>query len=250
MNVFISWSGERSEAVAEALRRFLEDVIQAVKPFMSAADIEAGAAWAETLRTKLESTDFGILCLTPENLDSPWILFEAGALSKAVDKAHVCPYLLELSATDLKWPLAQFNANLADRDGTWKIVQAINEAMKKDGLSEKQLERAFARCCPELSKTLAKVPDVAEKKKPGRTDRELLEEVLELLRGQARARSSVFSGHPVRGGYRPRFVPEKVVLSADRPPAPAWSLEGRDVIVVGSAGPPDEDSSQASDQEE
>src|SRR5258707_599889 len=42
MRVFLSWSGERSAAVAAAFPEWLPNVIQAVQPWMSASDIEQG----------------------------------------------------------------------------------------------------------------------------------------------------------------------------------------------------------------
>jgi hypothetical protein len=110
MKLFLSWSGARSQAIAEALREWLPKVIQAVKPWMSAIDIDRGARWSSDIAVELSDTSFGILCITPENLNAPWIHFEAGALSKTLEKSLVCPYLLELEPTDLKGPLVQFNA--------------------------------------------------------------------------------------------------------------------------------------------
>jgi hypothetical protein len=45
MKVFISWSGERSKAVAKVLRRRLGNIIQAVDPYMSDQDIDKGVRW-------------------------------------------------------------------------------------------------------------------------------------------------------------------------------------------------------------
>ena len=86
MKVFISWSGERSRSIAEALREWLPDVIQAVKPWLSAEDIDKGARWSSDLAHELEDAHVGVICLTPENLEEPWIHFEAGALSKTTRK--------------------------------------------------------------------------------------------------------------------------------------------------------------------
>jgi hypothetical protein len=56
---------------------------------MSAADIDKGAKWSTEISRELEQANFAVSCLTPENLNEPWLLFEAGALSKK-DGAQVC----------------------------------------------------------------------------------------------------------------------------------------------------------------
>jgi hypothetical protein len=56
-------------------------VIQACKnqTYMSDRDNEAGILWGENLSSELEASNFGIVCLTPNNLQAPWIPVEAGA---------------------------------------------------------------------------------------------------------------------------------------------------------------------------
>src|SRR5262249_46316277 len=110
MKVFISWSGERSRAVAEALRDWLPQVIQVVEPWVSVADIEKGSRWGADIAGKLAECRVGLICLTPENLFAPWLLFEAGALAKTLEQTSVCPYLLDLQFADIRDPLAQFQA--------------------------------------------------------------------------------------------------------------------------------------------
>src|SRR5512137_1653189 len=108
MKVFISWSGERSRKMASALAKWLPDIFQDLETWMSADDIDAGQRWASNLGEQLESTHFGIIALTPENLNTPWLLFEAGSLAKVTNRAKVVPYSLRLSPTDIPFPLAQF----------------------------------------------------------------------------------------------------------------------------------------------
>lgn len=79
MHVFISWSGRSSKAVAELLRVHLRSAIQALTPFMSSADINAGARWRDEIGEALGTTNFGIIVVTPDNVDAPWLNFEAGA---------------------------------------------------------------------------------------------------------------------------------------------------------------------------
>jgi hypothetical protein len=63
---------------------------------MSAANIDKGARWGMALASELQATEVGIICVTRENVEVPWLLFEAGALSKSVDAARVCTYLYDL----------------------------------------------------------------------------------------------------------------------------------------------------------
>src|ERR1700731_3125213 len=101
MKIFLSWSGARSKFLAEALRGWLPRVIQSVKPWMSDKDISAGSRWLSEVASELSESKLGIICVTPENQNNPWLLFEAGALSKTLEQTHVCPFLFELTPSQL-----------------------------------------------------------------------------------------------------------------------------------------------------
>ena len=96
MEVFITWSGARSKVVAEALRDWLPRVIQRLKPWISVDDIDKGAHWRNEISQHLAKAEVGIVVPTPDNLTTPWLLFEAGAISKNEDRALVCTYLVGL----------------------------------------------------------------------------------------------------------------------------------------------------------
>jgi hypothetical protein len=89
MMIFISWSGARSAHIAKALKECLSDIFPSeyLEIWLS-EEIEAGKRWSEEISKKLEEANFGILCLTLENFNQPWILFEAGAISKVVSKGR------------------------------------------------------------------------------------------------------------------------------------------------------------------
>ncbi|WP_434300355.1 TIR domain-containing protein [Corallococcus exiguus] len=186
MRVFISWSGERSRAVATALKTWLSDVFHDVEPWMSEHDIDAGMQWGTHLSQQLEAANFGILCLTPDNLASPWLLFEAGALSKFIKSARVVPYRLELKATDVSLPLAQFQGVDADELGTLKLLQSLN-GTREALLTDERLKKLFDKWWPDLKLALQAVPPSRGVPAPKRTDRALLEEILQLVRQQAQA---------------------------------------------------------------
>jgi len=157
LKVFISWSGAVSQQVAEALDEWLPNVIQAVEPWVSTNDIQAGTRWGADIARQLEESRFGIICLTPDNLAAPWILFEAGALSKAVAGTFVCPYLFHVEPSDLTGPLTQFQATRADREGAWQLVKTVNSILGEGALSAASLDRCFDKWWPDLENQLNRI---------------------------------------------------------------------------------------------
>lgn len=61
--VFLTWSGERSKAVAAALHDWFPNVIQSLEPWMSDSDIAKGSGWNAEISKNLESAKIGIVCL-------------------------------------------------------------------------------------------------------------------------------------------------------------------------------------------
>lgn len=120
MKVFISWSGEKSRLVAVGLKAFLQDVNQRIITWFSDIDIKAGDRWGSELAGRLESSNYGIICVTQESLQSPWVLFEAGALGKVVSGSKVCPYLIDLTRRQLTDPLTNFNRRKLLKNRHWK----------------------------------------------------------------------------------------------------------------------------------
>ena len=201
MKVFISWSGDRSKRVAEALRDWLPNVIQSVDPFMSSADIGVGSRWADEIGTSLEESQFGLLCLTPDNLKAPWLLFEAGALSKSIANSRVMPYLYEVTPTEIEGPLAQFQAANADKSSTLRVIKLINEASEGNVLDSTRVETIFEVWWPKLEEELANIPDATEEAPPSRTEKDILEEILGLCRQMSRQGArNLRTSRPAFGG--------------------------------------------------
>jgi DNA-binding XRE family transcriptional regulator len=186
MNIFISWSGERSGHLANALAVWLPKVIQAVRPWLSSASIDPGTRWNDEVTRALEELRCGVLCLTPENLSAPWILFEAGALSKAVSASRVIPYLMGFEPRELQGPLAQFQAVQADEVGTLRLVSAINTMGEVPLLSPDALSETFRvwwpQLAPDIATLLASPP--SNTPTPKRSVESMLGEMLDMMRSQ------------------------------------------------------------------
>lgn len=184
MNVFISWSGEQSGEIAKIIKDWLPDVIQRVIPFYSEEDIRKGARWSEKISEKLEKSCMGIICLTEDNLEKPWIMFEAGALSKNLGNSKVIPLLFGVNATTIEGPLAQFQAAYFSEEEMKKLVNTINEELKENKVDSKRLEKIFKREWINLKNQVDNILSTKKstKKSITRSDRELLEELLLLTR--------------------------------------------------------------------
>ena len=187
-NIFISWSGARSKAAAEAVRRWLPKVLHSAKPRMSETDIEKGSRGLEEVGKALEGMKVGIICLTPENLLEPWVLYEAGALSKTLDaKTRVCTYLLGgLRKRDVTPPLALFQATEAEPEETRKLVHTVNKALDATPVPENDLNDLFDEMWPRLAKELAALPDKRGTAVEKRPVEDMVGEVLEITRDNAK----------------------------------------------------------------
>jgi hypothetical protein len=164
----------------------LPAVIQSIEPYVSSEDIEKGARWGSEISKELEESDFGILCITPSNTGAPWLNFEAGALSKSIDRSRVVPFLFKLDRADLpQGPLVQFQSVLAEKEEVGKMVAALNSACGEHALDENRLDTFFDHWWPKLDEALGAI-DVKEgvQAEPRRSDEALLAEVLEIVRSQ------------------------------------------------------------------
>lgn len=196
MKVFLSWSGERSKAAATALHAWLPTVIQTVRTYMSAENIDKGERWSIDISKQLEETHFGVICITPENIEAPWVLFEAGALSKSMEKARVSPLLFEIGPSDFtNSPLLQFQLTVFKKDDFSRLLHSMNAAAPdSEKLSVEVLNRSFERAWVELESEIAKIDfslkrpmgKPAKDEKPDNKLEAVLDELLTIARSQIR----------------------------------------------------------------
>lgn len=186
--VFISWSGDLSKKLAEEVRLWLPGVLQFVKPYFTPNDIEKGTRWSTEIANELETSNAGIICLTKDNLNKPWILFEAGALSKNFGKANVCTILFNLDNADLTGPLTSFQATRFDKTDFKKLLVTINNTGGESKLESAVLNDVFEMWWPKLESKIKNILDtqVEDSDDKLRSEREILEEVLELTRMNAK----------------------------------------------------------------
>jgi hypothetical protein len=142
--------------------------MQAVKPFISSGDINKGNRWSDTLAHELNDSQFGIICLTPYNIDAAWINFEAGALSKIIDRSFVSPFLFGVDSATLNGPLSQFQSTIFDKKDIFNLLTSINNRFDPDiRLEQELLRNEFEKWWENLKQALDAIPETHEKASSG-----------------------------------------------------------------------------------
>lgn len=160
--IFISWSGQVAQKVSRILAENLTLILPDTECFQSSEGIEKGARWSTEIATKLEESSLGILCITKENADAPWVAFEAGALSKSIKESRVVPLLLDADPSDLAGgPLAQFQATLFNKDEIGSMLKSLMRGEADDVI--RKSETIFDKFWPDMQ---AEVEGVLEKPAP------------------------------------------------------------------------------------
>jgi hypothetical protein len=153
--VFLSWSGD-SRPVAAVLNDWLPQVLHAVRPWYSDEDIAKGARSIVALESALSSTTFGIVCVTGANYESPWLNYEAGFLARELSASRVTPFLIDLTSSSLKGPLANLQATMANKQDVRRLILTLNESLDNDNkLPQERVERSFERWWPDLEMSLS-----------------------------------------------------------------------------------------------
>jgi len=180
MELFLSWSGSLSNLIAKEIKTWLQVSLQHVKPFMSEEDIAKGTKWNHELSSVLEKCQVGIICLTKENIKEPWIMFEAGAISKNVNESRVFTILFnDLKPSEVAGPLVQFQHTSFNKDDIWKLFKCINfVSHDTNKLEEYKLKIIFDKWWPDLESKINGIQVLTEENIPTKTINEVSEEIL------------------------------------------------------------------------
>ena len=122
------------------------------------------------------------MCVTSENQSAPWLLFETGALSKALDSARVCPLVLDIDPTELKGPLSQFQATRVTKSDIRALLSTLNRQLETP-VADAHLDTLHDVLWPKLESKLKTAMDETTAPRPTmRAAPDLLTEVLTKVR--------------------------------------------------------------------
>jgi hypothetical protein len=192
LKVFVSWSGASSQQCALLLQEMLPKFNHLIEPFVSSKDIARGDRGFEAITAQLAGSHYGIVCVTPDNRSTPWINYEAGALSREVGQPRLTPLLLlGTTVADLmSTPLTQFQATPADApEEVLKMIKTINSLCDPPA-DDNRLDDHFERYWPEWEEGLATIGRFAQQatiedaSPPRPSNAEIQDQMLSLLRQQ------------------------------------------------------------------
>lgn len=148
MKVFISWSGKNTASfkVAKKLAEWLPMVLQETEPFMS-DNIRSGTNPISQIMENLANSKIGIICITKDNITSPWLNFEAGALNNVVTNQSgiVIPLLVNITTDEFancNSPIKNLQGKEFNEDGFKTVLNDINSYLESP-IPEKSLDKLY-----------------------------------------------------------------------------------------------------------
>lgn len=149
MKLFLAWSGSRSYELAKALASCIREVFPegAVNYFLSSG-IEPGTLWFDALDQALKESDAVLLCITRDNVRSPWMHFEVGSRLGTDKHGRIFTYLLDAKPDELTDPLRKYQAADCSKEGTLSLLETLSKAPGNT------LNDSFERCWPKLEREI------------------------------------------------------------------------------------------------
>jgi hypothetical protein len=154
VKTFVSFSGVKSKGTADALELFLLRVAPDVEVIRAEADIALGQDWASAIRDHLTDIDLAVICVTRDNHEKPWFLFEIGTLAQRA--SVIVLFLLDLSPQELGTPLAGFQAIIPTPESTWELVKGVAAVSEASPALDETRER-FSSNWKEFSEALQQI---------------------------------------------------------------------------------------------
>jgi len=147
--------------MAIIVREWLIRVLQYSEPFVSSKDINKGAQWLVTISDQLKDTSEGIVCVTPSNVEAPWLNYEAGALAKTTGQTAVRTLLLGLKPSDLPSgvPLSNFqHTDALEREEMWSLIESVHTRSEAAGRGDiERIRWAFDQAWVQLKDNLQSI---------------------------------------------------------------------------------------------
>ena len=177
--IFISWSGEYSKNIGNALNDLLKNCLPNTKTFFS-PNIEAGKKWFAEIEHNLNDADAGLLIVTPDNLNQPWLLYEAGAIAGSLGEKKAIPLLIGFASTDITGPLSALQAKHLDKNNLKSIIKQLNQDFKC--VEQSVCDNYFDKFYDDFEKEMNTIIQPEDSPQITRSPDDKIDEILKLTR--------------------------------------------------------------------
>lgn len=147
--LFISWAKDPAKQYALALSDWLRDVFDSLETWTSQADLMPGERSLAEIDKRLQEAVAGVVVVTPENQNEPWLSFEAGYLACHVGNGarRVIPLTMDgLKPGDLTGPLGMLQGVQFGRDGVKQLLESLCEVVGLDkGRADRKMDAFWDR---------------------------------------------------------------------------------------------------------
>lgn len=168
-NIFLSWSGKLSNAIAYAFHQYLPIVIQNSKSFFSQESLTKDSDWFNRIQKELYHVKTGIIFLTKENINSEWIILESGGL---LSKGSICVLLCDIDISYLKANNSFFQylnvTKLNDHADLFKLFKTLKGIISPD-VNDEVIQKTFDKFYNDLKEVIensiervvGEIPDIS-----------------------------------------------------------------------------------------
>lgn len=155
--VFISWSG--NSEIPDMLKKSLVETFTEnnLTVFVSTKNIRTGDEWFKVIKDAITESSITIVCITKDNIQSPWIYFESGAASfHNYLLNQTKPLMVVLFDAELprNSPLNEYNHIKWGKEGYEKLLVDINSHMDAGKLQSNQISTMAKGSFPGLSRKI------------------------------------------------------------------------------------------------
>ena len=168
-SLFLSHS-HRDYELAAALKQLIESCfpgyieVKASSFAPTEGGIAAGSEWFDWILMQVRSSQFTAVLLTPNSVDKPWLMWEAGAVSGVSLATHeastIIPVVYRLSMEQIPSPLRSRQAVRGeDRESIKTVLQTLNKAvLLSEGTFNRQVNLSMPVYLENVARALAETP--------------------------------------------------------------------------------------------
>lgn len=153
-HIFISFSGRHARKVASIIRDIIVSIYPSgscqIEVFLSEDKIKAGNFRDQNLAA-MKRAKFAIAIYTPTNISAAWLMFEAGALSLAIEQngGHYMPYLFCRHGSDREPPIGDLQyvqyqiEHKENQEQFIRLIKNLNDSLSSENkVAELKISKA------------------------------------------------------------------------------------------------------------